>query len=369
MKLKTFEYSVDLRELNRNPWSIKGVALRDQNLIVGMNSVGKTRLLNLIYNFSQMISGKRAMSPGNWDLSFDRGNEVLHYQLKIAINRTVIEERLTLNGEPKLSRNTELTELYSETAKNFTKIQPPSDKTVMQARTDELEYPFFVSLSKWADSTWRFNFTDVDSSNVVGVLNTIEAPESLLGNGGLRMAGSLLPSLGEDSVGQIVKDMNKVGFKLDTVALMMRPEFGLDLKMLNIGEDGLAFPIAQVELSTGLLRALSLLIVVEYLLSARKDAENLVIIDDLDEGLDYDRANKLSKLLFQKLSGSNIQLIAATNSRVLMNGVDIEQWNILSRKKGLVKAINYNNAKKAFDEFRLTGLSNFDLFSSDFLEN
>lgn len=92
-----------------------------------------------------------------------------------------------------------------------------------------------------------------------------------------------------------------------------------------------------------------------------------VLVDDLGEGLDYDRSTQLAKIVFEKMSKNNLQLIAATNDRFLMNAVDIKDWNILLREANKVKAINYSNNRKLFDEFKLTGLSNFDLFSSDFL--
>ena len=50
-----------------------------------------------------------------------------------------------------------------------------------------------------------------------------------------------------------------------------------------------------------------------------------------------------------------------------MNSVPIEYWNILKREGTTVSAYNYKNNKKSFDEFKLTGLSNFDIFSSNIL--
>ncbi len=370
MKLKAFNYSEDLRQLGRNPWSISGVVLQDQNLVVGMNAVGKTRLLNLISNFSQMLTGKRTLSPGSWDATFERDGTEIMYKLKVAIDKTIVEEKLSVSGSVKLTRTKQGTKLFSEKSKQDEDIQPPADKLVMQSRADEFEYPYFVSLNNWASNTLRVGFADVNANNLVNLIKTPESADQLLGNIGLQAAGPLLADLDDADVKNVISNMNHIGYQLENVSMATNPELGLglDIKMLNVKPEGQDLPIAQIELSTGLVRALSLLILVEYIRSKKKGAENLVLIDDLDEGLDYDRANRLSKLVFEKLALPNVQLIAATNSRVLMNGVDIEKWNILSRAHGEVKAANYTNKKEAFDKFRLTGLSNFDLFSSDYLE-
>ena len=111
-------------------------------------------------------------------------------------------------------------------------------------------------------------------------------------------------------------------------------------------------------------RALALLIFIEFLASKKVST---LIIDDLCEGLDYHRASKLGKLLFMEETVDNIQLITTTNDSFLMDSVDIKFWNILSRNKNDVSAFNYDKNKQLFEEFKFTGLSNFDLFSSDYL--
>ena len=124
----------------------------------------------------------------------------------------------------------------------------------------------------------------------------------------------------------------------------------------------------QFNISSGMLRAFSLLVIIQYLLEEKTGEQKTVLIDDFGEGLDYERATKLAKLVFSKMKQNKIQFIATTNDYFLMNSVEIEYWNILQREWDKVKALNYINSKELFDKFRLTGLNNFDLFSSDFLK-
>ena len=50
-----------------------------------------------------------------------------------------------------------------------------------------------------------------------------------------------------------------------------------------------------------------------------------------------------------------------------MNSVPLDMWTVLKRDGSVVSGLNILNSKKKFDEFRFTGLSNFDLFATDYL--
>ena len=63
-----------------------------------------------------------------------------------------------------------------------------------------------------------------------------------------------------------------------------------------------------------------------------------------------------------------MQLITSTNDRFVMNNVPLEYWCVIQRISNVSKIYNHRNAKKQFDNFGLTGLSNFDFFSSGAFE-
>jgi hypothetical protein len=88
-----------------------------------------------------------------------------------------------------------------------------------------------------------------------------------------------------------------------------------------------------------------------------------VIINDLGEGLDFDRSAKLTKLLFEKTIDSNLQVIITSNDRFLINNVDMRNINYLERIGHVVQAYNYMKDKDEFDKFLLSGLNNFDFLN------
>ena len=57
----------------------------------------------------------------------------------------------------------------------------------------------------------------------------------------------------------------------------------------------------------------------------------------------------------------------ATNDRFVMNNVPLECWTVLQREGQKCAVYNYNNSKDFFEEFKFTGLNNFDFFATDFI--
>lgn len=113
-------------------------------------------------------------------------------------------------------------------------------------------------------------------------------------------------------------------------------------------------------------RVLALLTHMNFLQLRR--TSTCVIIDDIGEGLDYDRSCKLIKILRRKAEESNIQVIMSTNDKFVMNSVPLKEWTVLTRNGSHVIVHNYKNSKEKFDDFRFTGLSNFSFFEMDYVE-
>ena len=112
-------------------------------------------------------------------------------------------------------------------------------------------------------------------------------------------------------------------------------------------------------------RALSLLIQINYSLLASKPS--CIVIDDIGEGLDYQRYSSIIKILIEKAETGLVQLIMTTNDEFIMNGVPIEYWSVIERTPGSAKLHNISNSRDKIEEFKFIGLNNFDLFTSEFL--
>src|SRR5262249_44511398 len=136
------------------------------------------------------------------------------------------------------------------------------------------------------------------------------------------------------------------------------------LMCLSVKEKSLKAKTDQNVMSQGMFRVLALLIFTNYLTMAKK--AGCIIIDDIGEGLDFERSCQLIDVLREKAKASGVQFIAATNDRFVMNKVPLEEWSVLQRKGSHLSAKNYQNSRKLFDTFKMMGLNNFDFLQYDF---
>ena len=99
------------------------------------------------------------------------------------------------------------------------------------------------------------------------------------------------------------------------------------------------------------------------------DAGGRPTIRSPNPGLDFSRAKHLVNLLVKRAQSSGIQLIMSTNDSFIMNTVDIENWAVLHRDGNKISLYNYENSKEIFEDFKFTGLNNFDFYASEFFKS
>lgn len=357
MILKNFSYR-NPKEANTNfSLEIDPIALNQINLIVGKNSVGKSTLTHSIHNFCRMITQKiPGFIIGKHDFTFtsNKGDEI-HYE--VDHNGRWIEEKLTLGEEVVLERTLEKTRIKSFTNDKKNEIAPPNNKLVLQVRRDKKEYPFFEDIVSWAENTSLFKFGLLSPEDLKFRDRSLD-----------RTAGFIdvipydVKQMDENDKKLLFQEMALLDYSLEKLGV---ENLGRQNSIIYIFEKGIEGPLFHPQLSQGMLRTLFLLIFVNARIKEGK--MSTLIIDDLCEGLDFERAKKLGKLLLRKIQDTKIQLIATSNDNFLMDVFPIKYWNILTREKSMIKTANYQNNKEKFDEFKFTGLSNFDLFSSDYL--
>lgn len=355
MKLLSFTY----KSIMQNDWELIDLTLNPKiNLLVAQNATGKSTTLKHIILFSQILKELNITSSFpiiGYECIFQNDRKtILKYNLKTILKGNSDEdptvhfyEELYLDDKLVLTRDGEDAEIYSMKLNEFTKISPPKNKLIIHVRRDRIEYPYLEDLMNWTENTKLFEF-----SRISPLHNKTKENYDV---------GKLLSKVSLMQKNSILKDINSIGYQIENIStLNWEDEYVIEIKEKKIENE-----ISQRRISQGLFRALSVLIFIEFYLYNNKSGT--LLVDDLGEGLDYERATKLGKLLVQKLENSNIQFIATSNDSFLMDVVPIKYWNILQRDGNTVRALNYQNSKEQFDEFKLSGLSNFYLFSSDFL--
>lgn len=360
-------------------WKLEDCTIGKINLIVGKNATGKTRTLNVISNLANLVAGDKKLpsDSAEYKVIFKKDKNVIQYEICYK-SGIIYREKLIRENEVCLDRGKGgIGKIRAERLKDFLEFQAPENELACVARRDNIQHPFFEDLNQWGKSVKHYYFGSSlgkdffeliikrneekkinlkDTNMVVGILN----------NG--------LKKYDEELRKKILKDMGEIGYKLENIYVAHIQDLSMDglvdqdgkntLSGIWVKEKELKGDINQNEMSQGMFRTLSL--IVQLNLSMLESKKNSFLIDDIGEGLDFERSVSLIKYLIKKSKKSAIQIIMTTNDRFVMNNVPLEYWCVMQRIKGRCKVFNYRNSKKLFDEFEYTGLNNFDFLSTEF---
>lgn len=358
-------------------WLIDNVSLGEVNLVVGKNSSGKTRTLNAISDLVQLLRGQDTLLKGtvSYDIYFSNNDSDFQYLLEYS-NETILLEKLFLKDELVLDRGSEgkgKIKYQSTPGSIFLDFQIPHDKLACYAKRDKLQHPFVEYIHNWAVNLRRFDFSGEMGKNRYELKTVFEEKEIDFS----KTNGSLVPILYialEKIKGfkeLVLTDMNDIGYQMEDLGIIhysdrYSPSMQ-DRYAVYTTEKGLEKQVTQRDMSQGMFRAFSLLVQINYYISI--GLKGCLIIDDIGEGLDFTRAKQLVNLLVQKAEESGVQMILSTNDSFIMNAVDIKNWAVLNRDGNKISLYNYENSKEIFEDFKFTGLNNFDFYASEFFKS
>jgi energy-coupling factor transporter ATP-binding protein EcfA2 len=361
-------------------WTLEGCTLGNINLIVGRNATGKSRTLSIIRGLADLLSGEHKLTylSGNYEVAFDNNGKKIRYALKYE-DRRIIKESLDIDSANRINRGLDgAGEIYYEERKDTIKFQTPDNELASLARRDSIQHSFLENLYEWGKSVRLYLFgTQLGQDQLAIFIKDKERAEQQKLN--LKDQGKVVAIFrkGEKEFGvrftdPIRQDMGSIGYELNEIGTAIPADFVVDSNILIPGEivglyvqeSDLSGKTYQNEMSQGMFRALSLIIQITY--SQLAGVPSCILIDDIGEGLDYERSSALIKLLIERAKETSVQLIMATNDRFVMNNVPLEYWSVIQRIGGISRIYNYRNSPKLFDDFALTGLNNFDFFSSNY---
>lgn len=358
-------------------WLIDNVKLGEINLVVGKNSSGKTRTLNALSDLVGMLKGKgtSATGPVSYELLFRNVEDFMRYELEYDLE-TIRMERLYMGEELVLERSEDgrgVIKYESTPGAIFLEFEIPHDQLACYAKRDRLQHPFIEIIHGWAISLRRFDFSGDLGKTRYALKSAFEAREIDLSV----TSNSLVPVISVASEefpefrNLMLKDMNEISYALEDFGIIHFSErfsqADQDRYAVFTTEAGLEKQVTQRDMSQGMFRAFSVLVQVNYYIL--RGHKGFVIIDDIGEGLDFARAKLLVQLLIRKAGPAGIQLIMSTNDSFIMNAVDIENWAVIMREGNKISLFNYENSKEIFEEFKFTGLNNFDFYASEFFKS
>ena len=375
MRMKAMTY-VQFEKRSRE-WGIDDFSLGNINLVVGKNATGKSKILNIIGGLANLVSGdvKLQFRSGKYRVIFDDDGKEITYFLEYEESK-VVKEELIIDSKHVLNRSSRgRGSIFAEEEKKEIQFQAPESQLACVIRRDEVQHSFFEPLYKWGKHMRHYCFGTPLGKDCFAIVTNNEKKSDL----NLKDTSQVVAMFKKGRkkfpdrfVDAIKADMKSIGYDIDKidighpVSLTFKPGPIQIPNGILVKESDLDGDTDQNDMSQGMFRAMSLLIQLNY--SQMASIPSCILIDDVGEGLDYERASALIKLLVEKAKNSKVQLIMSTNDRFVMNNVSLEYWSIVQRFPKRSRIYNYRNAREKFEEFELTGLNNFDFFASQFYE-
>lgn len=331
------------------------------NLLIAKNSAGKSRTLDAIKNIAFLVSGRVAVNKLTYptqyfDFLLEHDGKLYNYVLDIR-EHEVVEELLKEEDKLIFCRSKKESAL-EEVKSSFDHLSPTS----LVSRIKHNGQFIFKNFVHWASILQDYQFADqIQKNNYVETIDDIDDFTEAV-----KTRGLIIPAL---YLG-LKKHKNK--FKTEVLNMFNMLQYDVtDLGIKKTGkgyslyveEEG-SFTISQKEMSQGMYRALAATILLTYV--QLEDASICILMDDVGEGLDHDRSKLFVGQLIYKTQNSKLQTFMSSNDRQVMNTINIRYWSIIDREKS--KSIFYNtyNSAQAFEDFKFTGLNNYDFFSTNF---
>lgn len=358
-------------------WLIDKVYLGKINLIVGQNSSGKTRTLNALSDLVDLLTGSTLVPKvnGRYEVLFlkDEKEVLLECEYDDGI---IKKETLVWKGEKVLERAADGSGkiIYMGGKERITlEFGISVNQLACFAKRDKFQHPYLEHMFEWARDMRRFDFSGNLGKNSYALKGSYDEEEIDFGDTNASLVPVLYTAMDQhDNFREtVIADMNEIGYNLEDLGIIQFSEKsnkpGLDRYAVYTTEKGLEKQVLQHDMSQGMFRAFSVLVRVNrYILKGKTGS---IIIDDIGEGLDFSRSKLLVNLLVKKAGTSGIQLIMSTNDSFIMNAVGIENWAVLHRDGNKISLYNYENSKEIFEDFKFTGLNNFDFFTSEFFKS
>jgi AAA domain, putative AbiEii toxin, Type IV TA system len=372
MRLKSISY-VEWQGSTQE-WRLETLAFSPRMLIVGKNAAGKSRSVRVAAGLARSILGMQPPGlSGEYIATFDCDGKEYVYELKY-LDAQVVLEKISVDGKVLLDRGQGgVGTILAEQISSGTQIpfQVPPNILAAVARRDAIQHSFIEPLFDWANSLRFYQFGGI-LQNTLAILSPLgQQVDDRDENAVLGIFKEGLKLFGDPFIDSLKADLAAIDYDVEKIELASPVSIrfatgGPQPVSLNLKERGLQGITDQFGMSTGMFRVLALLIHVNF--AQFKGSASSVLIDDIGEGLDFDRSLRLIELLRDKAEKYSFQLVMTTNDKFVMNHVPLEEWTVLHRSASVVHVRNQENSKVAFDEFKFTGLSNFSFFEMNAIE-
>lgn len=324
--MKITEKRNDTPEIN-----INNISISDFNLLIGDNAQGKTRLFQSLYFLANLFTGKPKIistyyhGTFEFDAASQDVNDKIIYDIIIEPkeNKNIFKETITRNGKIIYSFHDKhlYNEISNKNIKNF--FIPPNSPALISIADPEfvtinIIRNFFQKIVYISSEKRRDILIDegsltpnVDSTNIASVLKSWR---------------NLYPEIFNEVVSEI-----KDNFPL-IKDIFFTEQKDLHTELLTINEQNVDKNILQMEWSDGIIRLLCLLMLpkVPFKIENKVEPPSLILVDEIENGLDYNRLKYIMKYLEDYSDDS--QIIVSSHSPLVCDFVHPQNWIVVKRK-------------------------------------
>lgn len=260
MRLASLKYS----EFIGHPqeWSLDTVILGSKNLIVGRNSTGKTRALNVIAGIAKFLSGMLSVPvSGTYLVEWvDFSGRTYIYKTEFH-DSAVTQESLHIDGKMVLDRGLGgFGRIWAEKIENGVMIefQAPTNELAITKKRDAVQHGFIEPLYQWAAAVRHYLFgSPFGKDHLMILIPNAPAVDDRDGNQvvGVFRAGD--KEFGERFTDALILDMQSVGY--DLVEIRTGLPFGIrfqgapgEVSSLVVKERDLSGFVDQINMSQGM---------------------------------------------------------------------------------------------------------------------
>lgn len=283
MRLIHFSY----KEAN---WTFEPfLPLKEVSLLYNRNAVGKLKAMEAINFTINYILQAASIDNNNGfssSLTFEDEGLTINYSFSISEGEVTAEELGVANQDPFLRRDKNNAWLQGEI------INPPANKLTLHVRRDTKQYPHIEKIMLWAEHAYGHCFNENNRKHSASISSAYHR-DNLVG---------IMESLPKTSLSKVINRARQLGYHIQSIENAKYDE----------------------------LHAVNLLIYLEYI--SLRSKPSLLLIDNLCEGVDYDRSVQLGRLLFSYCLKNDIQLIVSSNNTFLIDVLEMRYWNIWLRK-------------------------------------
>jgi hypothetical protein len=348
MKLLTYQY----QDKAPAEWKLSPIKLHNINLIGGLSAVGKTRLLNTIFNLSLIIQKKRRMTPGCWKIDFqinrNKYNYVLHLEQDPTTKKIIVGKESLTNQNKELINRTKKTFIFQNKklpalSKEDIGIYLLRENIRVQNIYNEFKKIYIRRLNPFAfgqlkeqpllggvpqevlekpaeDFTLEYiqnNFKDVNTQLLLLKMHHPTIYDNIFSD-----FKRIFPFVQEMDI--------KPANQIKQLTFDRRIPLDIVISVLVIREKGVKSEIPIMNFSSGMLRCIIQLVDIYTM-----PDNSIYLIDELENSMGVKALPEMTEILLDR--ADKIQLIFTSHLPYIFNNVHIQYWTILTRKGNRIK--------------------------------